>query len=369
MRIVLTGGGTGGHLFPLLSVAKKLKEKIGDEVEFLFIGSGAEIEREAMKKEGLRAKFIMAGKMRRYFSWRNFIDVFKVPIGFIQALWILLIFMPDAVFSKGGYVSLPVIIASWLYRIPVLIHDSDALPGTANQFLARFSERIAVSYPGAEKYFPPPKTSLIGNPVREELLNGDAAAARKFFDFTESKPIVLVIGGSQGSQTINEAVIRILPKLLMRAQVVHQTGINNYDRVVHEAGEFGIKAGREGYYPIKFLEGDIFRNALAAADVIVSRAGANSIADAASNMKPAILIPLERSANNHQRMNAYEIAKVGGAIVLEETNLGEHMLFKKIEEILGNVELRKNMVEKIKAFYHPQASVHLAEGLIELASG
>lgn len=367
MRIVLTGGGTGGHLFPLLSVAKKLKEKLGGKAEFLYIGSGVEIEREIIEKEGMRAKFIMAGKMRRYFSWRNFTDVLKAPVGFIQALWILLWFMPDVVFSKGGYVTLPVIIASWIYRIPVLIHDSDALPGAANQFLAKFSDRIAVSYPGAEKYFPPQKTTLTGNPVREDLLNGDAAAARKFFNFTESKPIVLVLGGSQGSQTINEAVIRILPKLLMRAQVIHQTGANNYDRVVHEAGEFGIKAGREGYYPIKFLEADLLRNAYAATDVVVSRSGANSIADAASNLKPAILIPLERAANNHQRMNAYEIAKVGGAVVLEETNLGEHMLLKKIEEILDNEDLRQNMVEKFKAFYHPQASEHLAEGLIELA--
>jgi UDP-N-acetylglucosamine--N-acetylmuramyl-(pentapeptide) pyrophosphoryl-undecaprenol N-acetylglucosamine transferase len=368
MRIVLTGGGTGGHLFPLLAVAKKLKEKLGGEVEFLYIGSGAEIEREIIEKEGIRGKYIMAGKVRRYFSWRNFTDALKAPIGFIQALWILLCYMPDVVFSKGGYVSAPVIIASWLYRIPVLIHDSDALPGAANQFLARFSNRVAVSYPGAEKYFPSKKTSLIGNPVREELLNGDAAAARKFFNFTESKPIILVIGGSQGSQIINEAIIRILPKMLMRAQVIHQTGANNYNKVVHEAGEFGIKAGREGYYPIKFLDADIQRDAYAAADLVISRAGANSIADIASNLKPAILIPLEKAANDHQRMNAYEIAKIGGATVLEETNLGENMLLKKIEEILDNEDLRKNMVEKFKAFYHPQASEHLAEGLIELAN-
>ena len=368
MRIVLTGGGTGGHLFPLLAVAEKLQEKLGSEAEFLYIGSGAEIEREIMGKSGIQTKYILAGKMRRYFSWRNIVDFIKIPLGFIQSLWILIWYMPDAVFSKGGYVSIPVIFAAWIYRIPIVIHDSDALPGLANQFLAKFSDLVAVSYPSAEKYFPANKVSLTGNPERAELVGGDVAAARSFFNFTESKPIILVTGGSQGSQVINEAIIKILPELLSRAQIIHQTGANNYERVVHIAGEAGIKAGREGYYPIKFLDTDIQRNALAAADLIVSRAGANSIADIAANQKPAILIPLDKSANDHQRMNAYEIAKVGGAIVLEETNLGENILLKKIKEILDNEDLRKNMSGKIKAFYHPQAPEHLAQGLIELVN-
>jgi len=254
MRIVLTGGGTGGHIFPLISVAKKLREKGGMDLELLYIGSGAQLEQEVMNQENIPTKFILSGKMRRYFSLQNFIDPFKTIIGFIQSLLILLWYMPEAVFSKGGYVAVPVVVAAWLYRIPVLIHESDAIPGSSNGMLAKFATRIAVAYPEAATYFEASKTAIYGNPVREDINRGNAEEARKTLGFTESKPVILVIGGSQGSEVINEAIARILPKMLMRAQIIHQTGEKNYEDAVHLAGEFGIKAGREGYQPMKFID-------------------------------------------------------------------------------------------------------------------
>jgi UDP-N-acetylglucosamine--N-acetylmuramyl-(pentapeptide) pyrophosphoryl-undecaprenol N-acetylglucosamine transferase len=368
IKMVLTGGGTGGHLFPLIAVSRKLRERLGDGVEFLFIGSGSRMEREIIAQDGIRDKYVQAGKYRRYFSFNNFIDFFRLPIGIIQSLWILLWYMPDIIFAKGGYASVPVVLAARFYRIPVLIHESDAMPGMANRFLAKFASMIGVSYQMAEKYFPAGRSAMVGNPVREEIMNGDPVAARAMFHFTESKPVVLVLGGSQGAKTINEAVSKILPKLLLHAQIIQQTGNNNYDEVVHLAGSYGIKAGREGYYPVRFLNDAQMQAAFAIADIVVSRAGANSIADIAANGKASILIPLFKSAGDHQRMNAYELAKIGATMVLEETNLGEHILLQKIEKIFHDDELKKTMESKIRAFYHPEAADHIAQGLIKLAT-
>lgn len=368
MKIVLTGGGTGGHLFPLIAVAEKIRHKLGKDVDFLYVGSGARMEKDVMSQNNIKAKFVKSGKLRRYFSLQNFVDIFKIPVGFIQSLWILLWYMPDVVFSKGGYVALPIVMAAWIYRIPVLIHESDAAPGMANRFLASFATRIAVAYPGAEKYFPTEKTALVGNPIREDINKGDAILLRKKLGFTQAKKTILILGGSQGSKVINEAVIKSLRKLLSEFQIIHQTGENNFDSIVHEAAEEGIKAGREGYYPVKFLSSDMLNDSFALCDLVISRAGANTIAEIAANAKPAILIPLDGSANDHQRKNAYDIAKAGGALVLEETNLGEHILMGKIEKILSNENLKNQMSEKIKNFYHPTAAEVIAKGVMELAS-
>lgn len=366
MRIVLTGGGTGGHIFPLIAVAKKLKEKLGDEMEFLYLGSSNKLEKEAMSRENIPIRHILSGKMRRYFSWRNFIDIFKIPIGFIQSFWILLKFMPDVVFSKGGYVSFPVVLAAWLYRIPVLSHESDAMPGIANRILGKFSSRIAISYPSARKYFLESKVVLTGNPIREEIPQGNSVVAREHFKLEESKPVILVMGGSQGASSINKAIIKILPEILHQAQIIHQTGENNFDKNVHLAAEMGIKAGRSGYYPVPFLQTSELKDVLAVSDLIVSRAGANSIANIAAVGKPSILIPLPTAANNHQQINAYEVARIGGALVLEESNLGETMLLKEIRRLLKDEELRNEMAHKIRAFYHSEAANKIVDGLIDL---
>lgn len=366
MRIVLTGGGTGGHLTPLVAVADKLKSKLGPDCQFLYIGSGAEIEKRIMTEEGIPMKFVMSGKFRRYFSFQNFVDFFKIPIGFVQALWILLRFMPDAVFSKGGYVAVPIVMAAWFYRIPILMHESDSTPGLANQFLARFASRIAVAYPSAEEYFPREKTALVGNPIRKQITEGDAILFRKEAGFTESKKTILVLGGSQGSQIINDAIVKILPQLLFHYQIIHQTGEINFENVVREAAFMGIKAGREGYCAVPFMNANKLRDAFALSDLVISRAGATFITEIAANEKPAILIPISNSANDHQRMNAYALAKIGAALVLEETNLGEHILMEKIGNILNDENLHRTMTEQIKTFYHPNAADVIANSVIEI---
>jgi UDP-N-acetylglucosamine--N-acetylmuramyl-(pentapeptide) pyrophosphoryl-undecaprenol N-acetylglucosamine transferase len=367
MRIVLTGGGTGGHLTPLVAVADKLKAKLGSEANILYVGSGAAMEKQIMGEEGIPVAFVISGKMRRYFSLQNFVDFFKLPIGFVQSLWILLRFMPDVIFSKGGYVAVPIVLAAWVYRIPIMMHESDSVPGIANQFLAKFANRIAVAYPSAEEYFPKEKTALVGNPIRFQVTDGDPIMLRQELGFTQSRKTLLVLGGSQGSQIINSAVVRILPELLKYFQVIHQTGQANFEDVMHEAAFMGVKVGHGGYYATPFMNANKLRDAFALSDLVISRAGATSITEIAANSKPAILIPILESANDHQRMNAYALAKIGAALVLEETNLGEHIFLEKINNILNDDELQKGMIEEIKTFYHSTAAEVIANSVIEIA--
>lgn len=361
MKIILAGGGTGGHIFPLISVAKKIREKFPD-AEFIFMGPKGKLEEELMSGEGIATENISVGKMRRYFSVQNFLDFFRVIFGIFHSLWYLLKHMPDAIFSKGGYAAFPVVVAGWIYRIPILIHESDSVPGMTNSILAKFATRVAVSYPSAEREFPAAQVILTGNPLRSDINQGDASKIRQGLSLLEEKKVIFVMGGSQGSQVINEKILNILPQLLKKYQVIHQTGEANFERVKHRAGELGIKAGREGYYAFPFI-GDEMKDIFAASDLVITRAGANSLSEVAANGMPSIVIPIESSANNHQRMNAYALAKIGGCIVLEETNLGEHVLLNAIEEIMNSEELRNKLSNNIRSFYHADAADKIAEGI------
>jgi UDP-N-acetylglucosamine--N-acetylmuramyl-(pentapeptide) pyrophosphoryl-undecaprenol N-acetylglucosamine transferase len=366
IRIVVTGGGTGGHIMPLVAVAEKLREKLGSGAEFLYVGSKGKIEQTTMAAAGIPMKFIVYGKMRRYWSFRNFVDIFKIPLGFLQSLWHLLWYMPDAVFSKGGAVAVPVVIAAWVYRIPILTQDADAMPGMANRILGKFADRVAIAYPSAQQYFLADRVALTGNPIRQEITRGSAEEGRRRFGLEEGKPVVLVLGGSLGARVIDQAVVRVLPKLLPKAQVIHQTGEKPYEETVKLAAQLGVEANKNGYVPRDFLQIDELKDALAVADLVLSRAGANAIAEIAAVGKPAILVPLAIAANDEQRMNAYEIARIGGALVLEEGNLGENILLHKIEGLLKDESLRQKMGAAIRAFHHPQAADMIADGLLEL---
>lgn len=365
LKIVLTGGGTGGHLFPLLAVARKIKEK-QPEAEFLFLGPAGKMEKELMAKENIPLKAITCGKMRRYFSFSNVIDFFKVPIGILQSLWQLLLYMPDAIFSKGGYASLPIVLAGWLYRIPIMIHESDSIPGMANSFLSKFSDSVAVSYPEAEKYFPPSQVVLTGNPLQEDIAKGDAQKAREKFSLTEGKKVILVLGGSQGAQIINAKILEILPELLKEYQVIHQTGELHIKDAHRRSGELGIKAGHDDYYPIASYANEDLKDILKVADLVISRSGANSLSEIAANGKPAIFIPILDSANDHQRMNAYSLARVGACLVLEENNLGKNILLRNIHDLMEDQELRQKLSQAVKAFYHADAAERIAEGIFKI---
>ena len=369
LKIVLTSGGTGGHLFPLLSVAAKVKELVGTEatVEFLFMGPSGEMEAEIIGSSGVLIKKVTSGKLRRYFSFHYLIDIFKIPLGVVQALWHLLWYMPDVVFAKGGYASVPVVFAARLYRIPVLIHESDARPGLANRFLGSIASKICVTFDRARIHFPKSKTILTGNPINPNVLGGNAQAGRNFLRMRkEVKPVVLFLGGSQGAQVINERVIENLKDLLKYYQVVHQTGRLNYDWAVEGAERLGYKIEHSDYFPIAFIK-DEMKDLLALADVVVSRAGSSSIAEIAATGKPAILVPIRRSANDHQKINAFEISREEGAVVLEEVNFRKSMLLHSLNKISQDENFRNRLKTNISKFYQPDAADRIAKEIIVLA--
>lgn len=366
-RIVLTGGLSGGHTFPLIAVAQALKEESQDGVELLFIGSRGPFEEMAMKEAGIPCKFIVTAKWRRYFSIQNFFDIFKLPFAFLQALWHLLWFMPDAIFSKGGAASVPIAVAAWLYRIPILLHDSDAIAGRANRFVARFATRIAIAYESARAYFPANKIALTGNPIREEILHGDRARGRETLGFTPDQPVLLAIGGSLGAAQLNQNVVRMAPQFIEKHYgIVHLTGEKNIETVQEEALLLGLKPNL-GYIALPFVGAAEIADFYAAADTVLSRAGAGTIAELAGLRKPAILVPLPTAANDEQRENAYEVAKRGGAVIIEEANLAGHLVMEILEDVVRNQEKAKTMGAILqKYYYYPEAAKTLARGLLTL---
>jgi UDP-N-acetylglucosamine--N-acetylmuramyl-(pentapeptide) pyrophosphoryl-undecaprenol N-acetylglucosamine transferase len=366
-RVVLSGGVSGGHTYPLIAVARVLRKRYPQGIELLFLGGGGVFEQTAMETEGIPMRRILYGKMRRYFSFLNYLDFFKLPLGILQALWHLLLFMPDVVFSKGGAASVPVVLAARFYRIPVLIHDSDSVAGRANAWLGKWVQKVAIAYPSAAQYFPSGKTALTGNPVREEILFGSKERARERFGLDPQKKTLVLFGGSQGAHGLNNALLRVLPLLLTRGvQIIHQTGSNHLKGVLALAAELGVPTESGSYHPIDFLSAEEIGDTLAVADIVVSRAGAGSIAEIAACRKALVLVPLPSAANDEQRKNAYDIAEIGGALVLEEANLGEHLFLENLENLLNNDDLRAEMGEKLHVFYHPDAAERIADGLIDL---
>jgi UDP-N-acetylglucosamine--N-acetylmuramyl-(pentapeptide) pyrophosphoryl-undecaprenol N-acetylglucosamine transferase len=316
-----------------------------------------------LAKEGITHKKIMAGKLRRYASLQNIFDALKIPIGFCQSLWHLFFFMPNVVFSKGGYGSVPVVLAAWVYRIPVIIHESDSVPGLANKFCARFSQRIAISFTETTKYFPEQKTALTGNPVRAGLFGGSREGAQKVFGLSGQKSVILILGGSQGAQTINDLVFTSLFLLTQRCEIIHQCGLGNFDSIKQLLGA-KIPAG---YFLYPFLDEQQLSQAYGAADIVVSRAGAGSIAEIAALGKPSILIPLPNAAASHQLKNATEYAHFGAAIIMEEMNLTPHLFQNQIFSLLDNPELLKKMGDNAKRFVQTDATRQIAQEIMNLA--
>lgn len=374
MRILFTGGGTGGHLFPFVAIAKQLKQIYSQsseqeaDLEMFFLGADS-FAKEILEKEGIRVKTILAGKLRRYLSGQIIFDFLKIPVGFLQSLWYLYIWMPDIIFSKGGYGSLPVVSIGWLYRIPILIHESDTVPGLANRWAAKLSKRIALSFASAEEYFPSEKTALVGNPIRPGIiqicLSSDEEFKKKtknIFGLISQKPIIFIIGGSQGAQKLNDFILQVLPQLSEKYQIIHQCGPKNSPQI-----EEAVKQSPpQDYHFFPFLDENQMAAAYLLADLVISRAGSGSIFEIAVCAKPSILIPLPQSAGDHQRKNAFAYAQAGATVVLEEANLTPHLFLSKISQILDNPELIQKMSQSARNFYYPEAAQKIAQELIEM---
>lgn len=364
-------------MFPLVAVSRKINEltrsqNLGDP-EIYYLGPGLFLESSLSREEmNFHYKIIITGKWRRYFSFKNFIDFFKIGIGIIQALFEIWRVMPDVIFSKGGYGSFGVVIAGWIYRIPIILHDSDSIPGLTNRILARFATLIAVSFNEAAANFPKNKTYFTGEAIRDAFFEpSNPETERSLLHLTSQKPTVLVLGGSQGAQKINDIILDILADLLSMAEVIHQTGDENYLNVLNESKV--ALAGLSGeilasYHPVSFLVEPEYIAACHIADLIISRAGAGSIFEIAASRKASILIPITDSANNHQRKNAYIFGNDGRAEVIEESNLSPRLIMSVIGSILNNSEKKKNMEEKAKKFATPDAAKLIAQALLNLIS-
>jgi len=374
LRIALTGGATGGHLFPLLAVATVLRREAETrhrQLELTYVGVPP-FHRETLERSGVATYPIAATKLRRYLAVANFIDLLKFPLGLLQSLIILYRLMPDVLLSKGGPGSVQVVVAAWFFRIPILVHETDSIPGRANLISARLATRIGVSFEAAKEYFPAAKVALIGNPIDPDF-DRITPQAEDYdnLKLDRQRPIVLVVGGSQGAQRINEVIVEAIPQLLPLAQVVHQIGEQRFQETRLEAEGFileQVPAKKHDYHPFGFIPHEHLVLLLKMADLIISRAG-GSIFEIAAAGKASILVPLSAAVvGRHQIENAYAYANTGACTVIEEANLTSHILTSIVQKVLTDTNGREQMAVAARAFAKPAAAETVARELLYLAS-
>ncbi|BDG34313.1 undecaprenyldiphospho-muramoylpentapeptide beta-N-acetylglucosaminyltransferase [Saccharococcus caldoxylosilyticus] len=354
-KIILTGGGTAGHVMVNVALIPKLKEQGWN---IAYIGSHQGIEREIIAKmDGVPYFPISTGKLRRYFDWNNFKDPFKVLKGTWQAYRIIKKEKPDIIFSKGGFVSVPVIIGAWLSGVPSIIHESDITPGLANKIAMPFATKICVTFPETMRHVKEEKGVYIGAVVREELKRGDADKGRKLCQFEKGKPVLLAMGGSLGSKRINDALRANLQTLLSDFQIVHICGKGNVDAKL---------ANEKGYKQFEYVHEDL-PHLLAMADIVLSRAGANSIFEFLALRKPMLLIPLSKEASRgDQILNARSFEKSGYAEVLMEEDLTNESLQSAIYHLYQNKDRYQQNMERSDAGDALEKLLTLIEGTREM---
>ena len=377
LRVVFCGGGTGGHTFPLIAVAralKKLSQENNFKLDLRYFGPDL-FSIEEFFKEGISSQKIHSGKFNRFFDLKNFLSPFKIFFGIIECLWHLFWFMPDVCLSKGGYGSIPVVFVCWLYRIPIICHESDSIPGLATKITSKFAKKIAISFQKTKEYFKEKEVILTGNPTRFEVSDLNQLSketlkkqAQKEFGLREGKKLLVVIGGSQGAQALNSFLLDILPEILPDIEIIHQVGKNNLEEVKKEVEimlEDFLEEEKKLYHLFGFLDEKKYYLALSGADLVLSRAGAGAIFDLAICRTPSILVPFPYAAGNHQKYNAYEYAKYGGAIIIEQENLLPHLVVSQIKELIFNNDKLKKMQEGAKKFATPEAAKKIAKEIYE----
>ena len=325
-HIVLTGGGTAGHVTPNIALIPTLKAA-GYQISY--IGSYEGIERKLIEEMGIPYYGISSGKLRRYFDPKNFSDPFRVLKGFHEAKKLLKKLKPDVVFSKGGFVTVPVVIAAKKCKIPAIIHESDMTPGLANKISIPSATKVCCNFPETLSSLPAGKAVLTGSPIRQELLSGDKYRAREFLHFTSDKPVILVVGGSLGAVAVNNAIRAILPELLKDFQVIHLCGRGKLDPSLN---------GTEGYAQFEYIKEEL-RDLFALTDIVISRAGANAICELLALHKPNLLIPLSANASRgDQILNARSFERQGFSMVLEEEELTNETLLTAVHDLYDNRE-------------------------------
>lgn len=369
MKILFTGGGSGGHFYPIIAVAEKLNKILEREnvVSVQLYYMSTEPYNEGLLADNrIKFKQVTAGKMRAYFSIQNFLDLFKTAWGVFKAFFQLFALYPDVIFGKGGFPSFPVLFAARLFRIPVVIHESDSVPGRVNTWAGKFAQKIAISYPEATQYFPTERTALTGNPIREELLRPSGKDAFKELGLDPDIPVILVLGGSQGARNINSQMETLAPRLVEKYQIIHQAGEANFTEVqATVTGLLGGNPNASRYHIYGYLDNQTMKLAAESATIIVSRAG-SAIFEIAAWGVPAILIPIANHIGDHQRKNAFSYARAGGAVVIEEANLGPNILMSEIDHLMEDPKKRAAMKDSALAFARTDAGELIAEQLVAI---
>lgn len=346
-KIVLTGGGTAGHVTPNIALIEALQN---DNWKIDYIGSIDGVEKSMINAINIPYHAIRCGKLRRYFSWKNFYDPFNMLAGILQACYLLFKLKPNVVFSKGGFVALPVVIAAWINRIPVIAHESDMSPGLANRLSFPFVNKICVTFDAAKTHFKrKDKVAVTGTPIRQELLTGDKARGLALCGFTDDKPCLMIIGGSQGSNAINRAVRQALDTLSQHFQVIHLCGKGNVDSAL---------INKPGYCQFDYANTEL-PDLFAATDTVISRAGANSLYEILALTKPHVLIPLPlKASRGDQIQNARYFEKQGISVVLDEESLTPVTLLTAVDSVVAR---REEIMSKIRALNIESATMKIVE--------
>lgn len=373
MRIVLAGGGSGGHFYPLVAVAQAIEdisiERKLIEPELIYVGP-APFDRQALMEHDIQYESSPAGRMRRYASVLNVLDMFKTGWGIVRAIFQMHRLYPDVIFSTGGYAAFPTLYAARLLNIPVVIYDADATPGRVSLWSAKFAKWIGVAHPDAASRFPEGvrrKIARVGHPIRKEIIDPAKEGGYEFLKLDPNLPTVFVLGGSQGAQAINNVILDALPELVKDYNVVHQAGAANVDEVARIAKLVLKDSREERYRAFGLLNTLALRMAAGVASIIISRAGSGTIFEIASWGIPAILVPIPEDVSHDQTENAFSYARAGGGIVIEQRNLTPHILVAEIARLIADTSAREKMKGAAAAFARKDASRKIASILVDTA--
>lgn len=370
MKIVLTGGGTGGHFFPLIAVAEEIRRVIEEQKLLaikLYYFSDTPYDKRALFENGIEYVYVPAAKNRIYGGLQNYIDMIKLVPACISALGKLFSVYPDVVFSKGGYASFPTVFAARILGIPVIIHESDTVPGRVSVWSAKFAKNIAIAHPQAASFFPKEKTALVGIPIRKEVREKATFGMHEFFTFSPNLKTIVMLGGSSGAEAINDVILDSLDILLPEYQIIHQVGLKNADEITSRIDVVLKNKELLSRYKIFGLMNPLeMKMSAGIADLVVTRAGSTSLAEIALWGIPSIIVPIPESISRDQRSNAYEYARTGAGEVIEQANLSPTILHAEITRILTNEKLYNSMKQATQKTATPNAGRIIAEQLIEI---
>jgi UDP-N-acetylglucosamine--N-acetylmuramyl-(pentapeptide) pyrophosphoryl-undecaprenol N-acetylglucosamine transferase len=374
-KILVTGGGTGGHVGPAIAIVQALREK-DQAIEFLYVGSAAGIEAKLAREAGIAFVGVASGKLRRsskglmgMLTLANLKDALRIPLGIFQAFGVVRKFRPDVVLATGGYVSVPPVFAAGMLKIPVLTHEQTVTIGLANKLAGRFATRIALTFEGAMDELPPHLRSrafVTGNPVRQAIFGGDKEKARARYGFTEANlPCLYITGGAQGSQIINKAVVEAISTLTQHANIIHQCGKGN--KVALETARETLPGSQQSrYFLTEFVESDALGDTLALADVMLSRSGAGTVTEVCALGKVAVFVPLVPASKDEQTRNAQRLVDKNAAVILKQSECNGENVVKILLPLLSDGTKRAEMGKNALTLATPNSANDLAEALLGL---